>query len=203
MQIMSWLWLPSCLQKNPFCAIYFICTVLALYECMLLHFCFELVITSAWFSSEWNKICNTFSCFVSIWELWFCLLLKTIFLNVFLLWKKAHNMGFPDSSVGKESACNAGDLSSISGSGRSAGEGKGYPLQYSGLENSMDCIVHGVTKSWTWLSDFHFHIIWSILFSAYLTVHFSGTKHIHIVVKLPPSSISQIFHLPKRKLCPH
>ena len=68
-------------------------------------------------------------------------------------------MGFPDSSVSKESACNAGDLSSISGSGRSAGEGKGYPLQYSGLENSMDCIVHGITKSWTKLSDFHFHMI--------------------------------------------
>ena len=51
------------------------------------------------------------------------------------------------SSVGKESACNAGDPGSIPGSGRSPGEGKGYPLQYSGLENSMDCIVHGVTKS--------------------------------------------------------
>ena len=48
--------------------------------------------------------------------------------------------GFPDSSVGKESACNAGDPSSIPGSGRSPGEGKGYPLQYSGLENSMDCM---------------------------------------------------------------
>ena len=60
-----------------------------------------------------------------------------------------HTTGLPDSSVGKESACNAGDLSSIPGSGRSPGEGKGYPLQYSGLENSMDCIVHGVTKSWT------------------------------------------------------
>ena len=47
--------------------------------------------------------------------------------------------GFPDSSVGKESACNAGDPGSIPGSGRSSGEGKGYPLQYSGLENSMDC----------------------------------------------------------------
>ena len=42
--------------------------------------------------------------------------------------------------------------------GKSPGEGNGYPLQYSGLENSMDCIVHGVTKSWTQLSDFHFHI---------------------------------------------
>ena len=65
--------------------------------------------------------------------------------------------GFPDSSVGKESACNAGDLHSVPGSGRSAGEGKGYPLQYSGLENSMDCIVHGVAKSRTQLSNFHFH----------------------------------------------
>ena len=56
---------------------------------------------------------------------------------------------FPDSSVGKESACNAGDPSSIPGSGRSPGEGKGYPLQYSGLENSMDYKVHGVAKSQT------------------------------------------------------
>ena len=102
--------------------------------------------------------------------------------------------GFPDSSVGKQSACNTEDPSSIPGSGRSAGErigyplqyswaslvaqlvknlpamwekrvrslgwspgeGKGYPLQYSGLENSMDSIVHGVTKSCTQLTDFHF-----------------------------------------------
>ena len=63
-------------------------------------------------------------------------------------------MGFPSSSVGKESACNMGDLGSITGLGRSPGEGKGYSLQYSGLENSMFCIVHGVTKSRTWLSDF-------------------------------------------------
>ena len=47
-------------------------------------------------------------------------------------------IGFPDSSVGKESICNAGDPGSIPGMGRSPGEGKGYPLQYSGLENSMD-----------------------------------------------------------------
>ena len=65
-------------------------------------------------------------------------------------------MGFPDSSVGKESACNAGDPGSIPGLGRSLGEGKGYPLQYSGLENSMDGIVRGVTKSEIRLSDFHF-----------------------------------------------
>ena len=64
--------------------------------------------------------------------------------------------GFPCGSASKETACNAGDLGSIPGLGRSPGEGKGYPLQYSGLENSMVWIVHGVTKSWTWLSDFHF-----------------------------------------------
>ena len=68
-------------------------------------------------------------------------------------------MGFPCGSAGKESTCNVGDLALIPGLGRSPGEGKGYPLQYSGLENSMDCIVHGVAKSWTQLSDFHFHCI--------------------------------------------
>ena len=51
--------------------------------------------------------------------------------------------------AGKEFACNEGDLGSIPGLGRSPGEGKDYPLQYSGLENSMDCIVPGVAKSWT------------------------------------------------------
>ena len=56
---------------------------------------------------------------------------------------------FPDSSVSKESACNAGDPGSIPGPGRSAGEGIGYPFLYSGLENFMDCIVHGVAKSQT------------------------------------------------------
>ena len=105
------------------------------------------------------------------------------------------SFSFPDRSVGKESTCNAGDAGSIPGSGRSAGEGigyptpvflgfpcglagkescsvgdlvlipglgrspgggKGYPLQYSGLENSIDWIVHGVAKSQTRLSDFHF-----------------------------------------------
>ena len=62
--------------------------------------------------------------------------------------------GFPGGWDGKQS-CNAGDLGSISGLGRSPGKRKGYPLQYSVLENSMDCIVHGDTKSWTWLSDCH------------------------------------------------
>ena len=66
-------------------------------------------------------------------------------------------MDFPDSD-GKESACNAGDLSSIPGSGKPPGEGNGYPLQYSCLENSMDrgawlTTVHAVTKSWKQQSD--------------------------------------------------
>ena len=58
-------------------------------------------------------------------------------------------MGLPCGSAGIESACNVGDLGLISGLGRSPGEGKGYPFQYSGLENSMDCIVHGVAVSRT------------------------------------------------------
>jgi len=65
-------------------------------------------------------------------------------------------LGFPCGSAGKESTRNAGNLGLIPELGKSPGEGKGYPLQYSGLENSMDCIVHGVTKSQTQLNDFHF-----------------------------------------------
>ena len=64
--------------------------------------------------------------------------------------------GFPSSSASKESACRAGDPGSIPGSGRSPGEGNSYPLQYSGLENPMDCVVHGAAKSQTRLSDLGF-----------------------------------------------
>ena len=71
-------------------------------------------------------------------------------------------MDFPGGSDGKASAFNAGDLSSIPESGRSPGEGNGYPLQYSCLENPMDrgdwqATIHGVTKSWIQLSNEHFH----------------------------------------------
>ena len=69
--------------------------------------------------------------------------------------------GFPCGSADKESTCNAGDLGSIPGLGRSPGEGKGYPLQYSGLENSMDCRVHGDAKSQTRLSAFHLMLMGS------------------------------------------
>ena len=94
-------------------------------------------------------------------ELWYqqqllvpiCLLEECRWIWVSLSWF----LGFPGGSAGKESACNVGDLGLIPGLlGRSPGEGKGYPRQYSGLENSMDCIVHGVAKSWTRLSDFFF-----------------------------------------------
>ena len=69
-------------------------------------------------------------------------------------------LGFSCGSAGKETTCNVGDLGSIPGLGRSPGEGKGSPLQYSGLENSMDCVVHGVAKSWTQLSDFHIPLLY-------------------------------------------
>ena len=59
------------------------------------------------------------------------------------------SLGLPCGSTSKESAWNAGDVGSIPGLGRSSGEGKGYPLPYSGLENSMDCVVHEVTKTQT------------------------------------------------------
>ena len=65
-------------------------------------------------------------------------------------------LGFPCGLAGKESACNVGDLDLIPRFGRSPGEGKGYPLHYSGLENSMDYTVHRVSKSWTRLRPFHF-----------------------------------------------
>ena len=81
-----------------------------------------------------------------------------------VLWTQVlslHNVSFPGGSAGKESTCDAGDLGSIPGLGRSSGEGKGYLLQYSGLENSMDCVVHG-SESWTQLSDFHFHNVSSL-----------------------------------------
>ena len=60
-----------------------------------------------------------------------------------------YTLGFPCGSAGKESTCNAGDLASIPGLRRPSGEGKGYPLQYSGLEKSMDCVVYGAAESQT------------------------------------------------------
>ena len=80
------------------------------------------------------------------------------------------NMGFPCGSAGKESACNVEDLGLIPGLGRSPGEGKGYPFQHSGLENSIDCIVHGVAKSRTRLSNFHLMLWIPLWFKVVLQV---------------------------------
>ena len=74
---------------------------------------------------------------------------------LFSVHQTVFSLGFPRSSISKESACNAGDLGLLLGLGRSAGERKGCPLQYSSLENYMDCVVHKVAKSWTKLNDFH------------------------------------------------
>ena len=67
-------------------------------------------------------------------------------------------LGFPCGSAGKEFTYNEGDLGSIPGLGRSPGEGNGSPPQYSGLENSVDCIVHGAAKSCIRLGDLHFSV---------------------------------------------
>ena len=99
---------------------------------------------------------------------------------------------FPCGSAGKEFARNAGDLGSIPGLGRPPRERKGYPRQYSGLENSMDCIVHEVAKSRTQLSNFHFHFVpsdwatrqWCSLSYTYSTwcVNWSHRNNIIIII---------------------
>ena len=87
-----------------------------------------------------------------------------------IIWVHCIVWGFPGGSTGKESTCNAGDLGSISGLGRSPGEEKSCPLQYSGQENSVDCIVHGVAKQPTKLSYFHISLVKSLL-----TVYLGGS----------------------------
>ena len=97
--------------------------------------------------SDWGK--NTFLRFFFLlryfWRTTFC---KFKVWNI-LMWY-----------IYLQSTCNAGDLGLIPGVGRSLGEGKGYPLQYSGLENSIDCIVHGVAKSRTRWATFTIIVAW-------------------------------------------
>ena len=85
-------------------------------------------------------------------------------------------------SDAKESACNAGDLGLIRGLGRSPGQGKDYPLQHSALENSMDCVVRGVAKSQTRLSDSRFVILIAWVLSHYL---WFSLKLLHTFVNSP------------------
>ena len=85
-----------------------------------------------------------------------CKVLKVNLLNLLQIYRCIRtSQGFPCGSAGKESTCSEGNLSLILGLGRCPGEGKGYPLHFSGLENYKDCVVHGVTKSRTQLNDFH------------------------------------------------
>ena len=86
-------------------------------------------------------------------------------------------LGFPCGSAGKESAFYEGDLGSIPGLGRSPGEGKCYPLRYSGLENSMDCIVHGVAESDLTNFQFHYHPYCSPTPKLRIICHLSSHMH--------------------------
>ena len=108
-------------------------------------------------------------------------------LNSLSLW---YVLGFPCSSAGKESTCNVGDLSLILGLGRYPGEGNGYPLQYSGLDNSMDYRVHGVTKHQTQLSGFHYWYVPSFC-ENFLHIHFclisSARRFSKVMLHLPSS----------------
>ena len=101
---------------------------------------------------------------------------------------------FPGSSAGKESACKVGDLGSIPGLGRSSGERKGYPLQYSGLENSMDCIVHGVAELET-TEHFELHFL-SLLTVKQADLGVPLTSFVSVLPCSPP-------HFPTPALTPY
>ena len=128
-------------------------------------------------------------------EVWSCTVMRTVTHTCICVHVRMYvYVGFPCGSAGKESTCNAGDLGSIPGLGRSPGEGKGYPLQYSGLENSMDCIVQGVTKSQTQLSDFHFHFFFPLFWSRLREVvsYPTSTESLLSLPHLPPSGLSEV-----------
>ena len=102
-------------------------------------------------------------------------------------------MVIPGGSAGKESICNAGDLGSIPRLGRSAGEGRGYPLQYSGLENSTDCTVHGGHKELDTTEQLHFHF-------SEIYIGQAGVRHLDVVVSQLLSHV-QLFANPWTTAC--
>ena len=112
-------------------------------------------------------------------------------------------LGFPCGSDNKESACSAGDPDLIPGLGKSPGEGNGNPLQYSCLENPMDrgawrATVHGVAKSWPWLSHRHFHLLYPSVYLLSVSIVFSRFIHVHLSVRISCSFFFTgwvIFHL--------
>ena len=100
---------------------------------------------------------------------------------------------FPGGSAGKECTCNAGDLGWIPGLGRFPGEWISYPLQYSGLENSVNCIVHGVAKSRIRQSNTHFHFLFTLPWPSKST----SLKCFIILYNIPQTLIRmKISHLP-------
>ena len=131
----------------------------SLEKCLVRSFAYFLIGLFYWYWAIWAlclfwRFNSLFDHFIHEYYLPFCGL-SFHFVYGFI----CHAKDFLCGSSGKESTCNVGDLGSIPGLGRSPGEGKGYPLQYSGLENSgpensMDCIVHGVVKSRTQLINF-------------------------------------------------
>ena len=86
---------------------------------------------------------------MSVFTVWIEVKVLWVHTNVKILQTLSFKWDFPGGSEGKASACNVGDPGSLPGLGRSPGEGKSYPFQYSDLENSMHCVVHGVAKSQT------------------------------------------------------
>ena len=98
-------------------------------------------------------------------------------------------LGFPVVPAGKESACNMADLGSIPGLGRSPGEGNVYPLLYYSLENSMDCVAHGVTMNQTGLRNFQFEFIIDLNTDSYFRKNFEiGAEIKEELVVLKPNS---------------
>ena len=95
------------------------------------------------------------------------------------------SMIFPSGSAGKESSCSGGDLGSVSGLGRSPGEGKGYPLQYSGLESSIFCEFSGVADSQTGLNDFHYLLTMFTM----ITPKMLRTLSIYVMLHFPVTSV--------------
>ena len=125
----------------------------------LAFLCLVCIFGGKWLRRQHKSVIHVFTSTRVVWELKLHSIWNFQLHNFrFSVWDPVRDSeGLPDSLVGKESACDAGDPRLIPGYGISAGEGIGYPLQCSSLENPMDCIVHGIAKSQTRLSDFHFH----------------------------------------------
>ena len=153
MRITGWLRQPYCLSRVAVALAIKGSCASSVESIMRRHLCLD------WKRWQWEPrhhlepsvLCLDRQAFIKV--LWF-LCVNNFKLTPIKIWS---GISFPGGSDSKEPASNSGDLGLIPGLGRSPGKRKGYPLQYSGLEHSMDCIVQGVTKSWrTWLSNIHF-----------------------------------------------